>query len=386
MYLVTTSHPLHTALLFAFSIHPSSMSLPVDAKPRDAESDSLLPTGKREDAFYPTGYVAPGDERIRDGRLLRTIAGLEYPISVKVAIEFIGTLFFMFFGVLSTVNSAYSDIVLVNSETTNIMSTVPSGTGANSTNSTVYTPIPATVQFLNQATGLHIVNNGGAVISNPLANFLSAIIWAILLVLTLRALPGAALNPWVSLNHWFFLWKKSGEKLQSSHISHALAETMWVILAQFSGGILAIICVYFIVGRDTSQIGETLPSPTLSNEAEVIIYEGIASFLFMLGLTIVAKPRRDITAAEQTQFAGLAVLILTLAFGTYTGCSLNVVRTFAPALVRSIFSAVPMRLSVLYYILGQAIGYALAGVVGWLLNSDAMMKRFQAVTTNDKEE
>ena len=335
----------------------------------DSESDDLVlnegETAKlmpRAEAAYPgNGYTAKGDVRRRgpDG-IVKTKSGFTYCIPTKALLEFIGTMFFFFFATLGSVNSSAVAVAMTNPG---------SVTFSNSTGATIaYTTVDHT-----------------AFVANPLATFLSALVWGGCLFLVLRALPGIAVNPFVVMNHWFFQWKDDGEPLPIDHIVHSLTESIMLVAAQFAGGLAAIVMVYFVQGRDTGLLGEPLPSAAIGHEAWIILYEAAACFLFMTLINVYSRPRRDVNAHEQAMFIGAVLFFIVMGFGGYTGAALNPVHTLAPALVRSIFSGVALRTNVVYYLMGQAIGFTLAGIFAWFINSRTNLHRFRAVTTVQKE-
>ncbi len=146
------------------------------------------------------------------------------------------------------------------------------------------------------------------------------------------------------------------------------------------------ICIYLLNDRDVSLIGETLPSPTLDHEAKIILYEAVASFLFMFLVIIYSRPRRNVSSTQQAAFISASLFFVIMCFNSFSGASVNFVHTFAPALVRTMFSGVPLRLSVLYYLCGQGIGYGSAGLIAWWINSSSAAKLFRVVTTNSKHD
>lgn len=334
----------------------------------DSESDSLVLNGEGEkllprvEASYPgSGYTPKGDVRRRDkDGVVKTACGFRYCIPTKALLEFLGTLFFFFFAILGSVNSSAVAVSITNPGSM----TVSNSTGA----AIAY----AAVDY-------------STFVANPVATFLSALVWGGTLFLTLRALPGVAVNPFVVMNHWFFQWKDDGEPMPIDHIVHSLTESLMLVAAEFAGGFVAIVLVYFVQGRDTALLGETLPTEFIGDEAWIILYEAAACFLFMSLINVYSRPRRDVSAHEQAMFIGAVLFFLVMAFGGYTGAALNPVHTLAPAIVRSIFSGVPMRTNVIYYILGQAIGFVSAGLFAWFINSKTSLHRFRAVTTQEKQ-
>jgi glycerol uptake facilitator-like aquaporin len=350
------------------------------------EEVPMLAREERVDAGYPgSGYVPDGDERNSVEGVVKTASGHEYSITLKTIIEFCGGLFFWFFGILATVTCSTTPIVLRNTGVSALGAYQADNSTGVVTNTTTYSAVHGSYAFLNEATGLTVQLGDQTVIANPLATPLTAMIWAGLFFLVVSALPGISLNPWVSLNHFWFAWKRGG-KLSFTHMKHLTVETFCVIVAQFGSGIVAVICVYFVMNNDTTLIGETLPSTTLSNDAKVILYEAIGSFLFMVLINLYSRPRRNVSAMQQAGFISAGLFFVILCFNGFTGASLNFVRTFAPALVRSIFSGVPMRVSVLWYLIGQSIGFGSAGLLAWFVNSAYVTKLFRVITSSSKND
>ena len=313
----------------------------------DNETDKLLRKGgPRIEAGYPgSGYIASGDERVRgeDG-VVKTKNGLECCIPTRATLEFLACLFFFFFGTLGSVNSSAVAIAFASPD-----------------------------------------SEHRALVANPVATFVSAVVWGGCLFLVLRAVPGIALNPFVVLNQWFFSWKKDGKPFKIDHVVHSLTETFVVIGAQFAGGFAAIVLVYFVQGRDTGLIGEARPSAIIGNEAWIIVYEGTAAFLFMSLVNFYSRPRRDVNAHEQSMFIGAVNFFLVMSFNAYTGAVSNPIKALVPGIVRSIFSGVSLRTSLVYYIIGQASGFATAGALAWAINTRAHLHRYRAITTTPKE-
>lgn len=362
------------------------MSAEDDSLVVNDESDPFI-RGSRVDAGYPgNGFVPSGDERIRDkdGRV-KTASGNEYSIFMKANTEFFVGCFFWFFGTMAYVFSTHVAMELKNTAVTAIGAYAVDNSTGLVTNITEYSAIHGSYAFLNQATGLVTRTSDQTVIANPLATFLSALSWGGLLYLCLRMAPGVSLNPWITIAHNFFAWKKGG-MLSTTHYAHIFQETVWCVVAQFASGLAAIVGVYFCMDRDTSMLGETLPGPGLDHEWKVLIYEAVASFLFMTLINIYSRPRRDVSAGEQAVFLGASLFFITMAFSGFTGASVNFVHTLSPALVRSIMSGVPLRTSVVYYLIGQAIGYASASFLAWFMNTASHMRLFRTITSSSKDD
>ncbi len=325
-------------------------------QPRSDDSERLIRGGSRVESGYPTGHVAKGSERMQssDGQV-KTRDGLKVSIPTKMGLEFVASLFLFFFGTLGSVNSS---TLAVNIATTLV------GTAADPT---------STVE--NHTT-----------IANPLSTFLAALTWSGVLFMCLRSFPGVAVNPMASLTSWFFQQTANGETLKITHYIHTLEETMLVVLSQLVGGVVAILAVFLVQGRDTSLLGETLPSALVTHVEYIILYEAAASFLFFSLITLYSRPRRDVSALEQSAFIAISLFFVVMGFGAFTGCSVNPTHTLAPAIVRSMFDHVPLRFNVVYYITGQAIGFFSAGALNWFINKSSLLARIRSATTVAKED
>lgn len=350
-----------------------------------AESAPMLEDkDERVDAGYPgSGYIPDGDERSSVEGVMKTATGHEYSLTLRTFNEFIGTFVWIFLATLATVQILAIQTTVQNTAVTALGAYSVDNTTGTITNMTEYTAVHGSYAFFNQANGLRVGMGDLTVMDNPIATPMVSFTWAALFYLVLSFLPGTSLNPWVSLCHFWFAWKKNG-KVSLAHLKHLLMETLLAIGGQFAGGFVAIICVYFLFDTDTSMLGETLPGPTLNNDAKVILYEAVGSFLFMLAIALYSRPRRNVSANQQAGLISTALFFLMLCFFGFTGASLNFVRTFSPALVRTIFSAVPIRFNVLYYLLGQGIGFGAAGLLCWFLNTASHAKLFHAITTSSK--
>ncbi len=196
----------------------------------------------------------------------------------------------------------------------------------------------------------------------------------------------AIVSPWASFTSWFFQQNADGASLKITHYVHTLEETVLVVLSQLLGGIVALLFVFLVQGRDTSLLGETLPSALVTRDEFIILYEAAASFLFFSLITLYSRPRRDVTALEQSAFISISLFFVVMGFGSFTGCSVSATHTLAPAIVRSIFLRVPLRFNVIYYLSGQAIGFFTAGALNWTINRSSLLKRIRGATTVSKED
>ncbi len=161
---------------------------------------------------------------------------------------------------------------------------------------------------------------------------------------------------------------------------------MLVVLSQLLGGIIALLAVFLVQGRDTSLLGETLPSALVTRDEFIILYEAAASFLFFSLITLYSRPRRDVSALEQSAFIAISLFFVIMGFGSFTGCSVSATHTLAPAIVRSMFLHVPLRFNVIYYLSGQAIGFFTAGALNWVVNRSSLLNRIRGATTVSKED
>lgn len=331
------------------------------------------PESEYEDASMGTGFVPNGNERMRDGdgTMRRRKDGAEISITARTMQEFAGTASLIFFATMISVNYAHSKILLSNSAVSVVGAYSMGEHGMITLNRTQYDLLPSNSSYQHQSnTGILTASQNVTLIDNPLAGFIAAAAWSIVMFLALRIFPGCWFNPWITMNHFFFQWKHDGTPLNLDHWSHTMGEAISSIIAQFSGAIVAILFVYFVQGSDSSKLGDTLPGKTLGSDAEVIAYEAFASFLFMSFINVYSRPRRDVSAAEQSRFIAAILFVMTLTFYELTGSSMNFARTFASALIHSLVSSTAMPVSVVYYLCGQAIGFAAAGFVAWSVNKE----------------
>jgi len=128
-------------------------------------------------------------------------------------------------------------------------------------------------------------------------------------------ISGAHLNPAVSLS--FYIAK-----------TMSLSKTLWFILAQILGAVLASITLRYLF-PEAITLGETLPTGSI---LQTFIMEFILSFALMFVIINVATGSK-----EQGVVAGLAigmtVLICALIGGPISGASMNPARSIGPALV-----------------------------------------------------
>jgi glycerol uptake facilitator-like aquaporin len=332
-----------------------------------------LGPGDYEEATSGTSYVPNSSERTRNGDgNIRRKDGTQVSITARTVQEFAGTMAVVFFATMISVNYAHSSIVLSNSAASVVGAYTMTDTGLITLNRTAFFELlPSNSSFLHQSNnGVLTISQNVSVIENPLAGVISALAWSIAMFLAWRVFPGCWFNPWITMNHFFFQWKQDGTPLSLDHWSHTMGETISSVIAQFSGAISGIIFVYFMQSSDASMLGDTLPSAKLGSEAEVIAYEAIASFLLMSLINVYSRPRRDVSSTEQARFIAMILFVITLTFHELTGASMNFARTFAAALIHSLFSSTAMPVSVVYYLCGQAIGFSAAGLLAWSISKE----------------
>ncbi len=330
---------------------------------RVVENEQLISSKPRVESGYPTGYDEKGSERVKTlGGGIKTRGGEKVCIPTKCAIEFIATMFLFFFGTLGAVNSS---TVAVDVATTLVGSSL-SGNSSDPQYTTT--------------------GSGHSVISNPLGTFLAALSWGGVIFMCLRSFPGVAVNPFATIATWFFQQKSNKTSLDIVHYVHTLEETVLVVLSQVIGGIVALLFVYVVQGRDTSLLGETLPSALVTRDIHIFCYEGAASFLFYSLILLYSSPRRSVTALEQSAFISLSLFFVVMGFGGFTGSAVNPVHTLAPAIVRSIFLQVPLRFNVIFYLLGQAAGFFVAGALNYFIIKTSLLTRILGATTQTKSD
>ena len=335
------------------------------------ESEDEEPEDDSED-FYPTAFIG-------------------YPTAMKAVpsptrafcMEFFGVFILMFLGTLVTVE-LNTIPVFVRTESISQYSV------ANETNGAItWITVPDSTQFLNNANGMQVTTDSVTFFRNPAGLFTIAVMWGSLFFLVIRALPGVALIPWVSLynlvgcfmnigeaDKYVIKYENTGEVRPRSYgeVSQQISDyrkksipsTLSAIAGQFLGGFIGIVCVYLTQNRNIDKIGETVPTTRVSNDADIIAYEFIAAFIFASMLNYFSPPRR-ITPVQQAGYISFAVFVLYMAFGDFTGCGLSWVRTFAPALMRAM-AGHGWRANTLYYLIGQVLGFSSVLVIVKILN------------------
>ena len=164
-------------------------------------------------------------------------------------------------------------------------------------------------------TGAIVVNNvydgviGHLGISIAFGLVVLAVIYAI------GETSGAHLNPAVSLS--FYVAK-----------TMTLSKTLWYILAQVLGAILASITLRYLF-PEAMTLGETLPTGSI---LQTFIMEFILSFALMFVIINVATGSKEQGVAAVLAI-GMTVLICALIGGPISGASMNPARSIGPALV-----------------------------------------------------
>lgn len=138
------------------------------------------------------------------------------------------------------------------------------------------------------------------------------------------------------------------------------------IVAQFIGGVLGAIVVNIVI-TDGARLGQTIGSLTADSVGQAALFEAFMTFLLVSAVYQAAAFGRAGNLAPLA--IGLTLAAAILAGGTYTGASLNPMRTLGPALVAGDLSYV------VPYLIGIFGGGILAGLIHSLvLNTDPASK------------
>ncbi len=138
------------------------------------------------------------------------------------------------------------------------------------------------------------------------------------------------------------------------------------IAAQFIGGVLGAIVVNIVI-TDGARLGQTIGSLTADSVGQAALFEAFMTFLLVSAVYQAAAFGRAGNLAPLA--IGLTLAAAILAGGTYTGASLNPMRTLGPALVAGDLSYV------VPYLIGIFGGGIIAGLVHSLvLNTDPSSK------------
>jgi len=138
------------------------------------------------------------------------------------------------------------------------------------------------------------------------------------------------------------------------------------IAAQFIGGVLGAIVVNIVI-TDGARLGQTIGSLTADSVGQAALFEAFMTFLLVSTVYQAAAFGRAGNLAPLA--IGLTLAAAILAGGTYTGASLNPMRTLGPALVAGDLSYV------VPYLIGIFGGGIIAGLVHSLvLNTDPSSK------------
>jgi len=138
------------------------------------------------------------------------------------------------------------------------------------------------------------------------------------------------------------------------------------IAAQFIGGVLGAIVVNIVI-TDGARLGQTIGSLTADSVGQAALFEAFMTFLLVSAVYQAAAFGRAGNLAPLA--IGLTLAAAILAGGTYTGASLNPMRTLGPAMVAGDLSYV------VPYLIGIFGGGIIAGLVHSLvLNTDPSSK------------
>lgn len=126
--------------------------------------------------------------------------------------------------------------------------------------------------------------------------------------------------------------------------------------AQFIGGVLAAVVANFVI-PDGARLGQTIGSLTADRIWTAAVFEGLMTFLLVSAVfeTAVFGKIGNLAALA----IGLTLAGAIFAGGTYTGASLNPMRTLGPALVAGDLS----------YVVPYLIGIFGGGIVAALLQT-----------------
>lgn len=148
---------------------------------------------------------------------------------------------------------------------------------------------------------------------------------------------GAHINPAVTIAFWL-----SGR--------FPLKEVGPYIAAQCVDSVTACAFIHFLFPEDTTYLGATLVSDTVS---QAFWFEVVITFLLMLIIIMVATGSKEVGTLAGIAI-GAAVAVLALLAGPITGASMNPARSLGPALVSGHLE------NIWVYVAAPIIGAALA--------------------------
>ena len=180
-----------------------------------------------------------------------------------------------------------------------------------------------TLVFLGAGAGALAGGNGVGQLGVAWAHGLALMV----IVYTWGSISGAHVNPAVTL----------GAAI-TGRINAAMAVVYWI--AQFVGGIAAAYLLFYLIGANGGNLGQTVGSLTpdidgvsgaLATPGRTIIVEAVLTFFLMTSVFASGILNKN------ANLAGVAIgLVLTMDIifgGNLTGASMNPARTFGPALV-----------------------------------------------------
>jgi MIP family channel proteins len=134
-----------------------------------------------------------------------------------------------------------------------------------------------------------------------------------------------------------------------------LERAIYYWIAQFLGGMVAAVLANILIPNG-AQLGQTIGSLTANSVWTAVLFEAVLTFLLVSAVYQAAVYGKIGHLAALA--IGLTLAGCILAGGTYTGASLNPMRTLGPALVAGDLS----------YVLPYLIGIFAGGIVGGLLH------------------
>jgi MIP family channel proteins len=180
-----------------------------------------------------------------------------------------------------------------------------------------------TLVFIGAGAGALLEANSAGLVGVALAHGLALLV----IVYTWGSMSGAHVNPAVTL----------GAAI-TGRINAVTAIAYWI--AQFAGGVAAAYLLFYLIGANNGNLGQTIGSLTpgiegvskgLASPIRTIIVEAILTFFLMTSVFASGILNKN------GNLAGVAIgWVLTMDIimgGPLTGASMNPARTFGPALV-----------------------------------------------------
>jgi glycerol uptake facilitator-like aquaporin len=256
--------------------------------------------------------------------------------------------------------------------------------GSPSSNFSTLDP-PPIYSFRNTGDEMVIVSNTTYSVENQIGYLLDALSFALIFLVVIRVFPGCTFNPMVSIAQFFLQWTNypkystdtnSIKGVTRAHILFARWEIILNLIGQFIGHVAANIVLYLMLQEETTILLETIPSAKISHDVVVILYEAIGTFILLGSIAAYSRPFRMVSTEDQTTFISTVYFILMLGLIPYTSCSLNIIRSLVSSIFKAIYTSSAMHSSVVFYMIGQGAGAAIAIVcinlyISTLLNKKA---------------